>query len=254
METLLLETKGPVAWVWLNRPRRLNAIDGSTLAELRQAFETMDRDEAIRAVVLAGRGPVFCAGFDVAWMAGLEAERVARELASVEDVYDRLESCARPVIAAVHGAAMGGGLLLNLVADFRLASDQATFGAPEVRIGIFPNLRLVPRLERLVGLGAAKRIVLTGDPLDAAEALRIGLVDRVLQPQALHAEAQALAEHLAALPPFALKLAKEAFSAACGPDYTAWERAQFAACWARPERTAAMHAFLQARKKPRPQP
>jgi enoyl-CoA hydratase/carnithine racemase len=240
-----------VAWVWLNQARRLNAIDETTLAELRQAFEGLDRNETARAVVLAGHGPVFCAGFDVRWMAGLDTETIARELVGVEVVYDTIEACAKPVIAAVHGPAMGGGLLLALVADFRLASEQASFGAPEVKIGIFPNLSLIPRLERVVGVGAAKRIVLTGDPVDAPTALTMGLVDRIVRGDTLHAAAQALAEQLAALPAYAVQLAKTAFAAARGPDYTEWERVQFAACWARPEREAAMRAFLQARRNPK---
>jgi enoyl-CoA hydratase/carnithine racemase len=251
METILLETKGPVAWVWLNQARRLNAINETTLAELRQAFEKLDRDETTRAIVLAGRGPVFSAGFDVGWMVGLGAETIARELAGVEAMYDTIEACAKPVIAAVHGPAMGGGLLLVLVADFCLASEQASFAAPEVKIGIFPNLGLIPRLERIVGVSAAKRIVLTGDPVDAPVALTMGLVDRVVSGETLHAAAQALAEQLAALPAHAVQLAKAAFAAARGPDYTGWERVQFAACWARPEREAAMRAFLQARRIPR---
>lgn len=250
METILLETQGPVAWVWLNQARRLNAINETTLAELRQAFEKLDRDETTRAIVLAGRGPVFSAGFDVGWMVGLDVETIARELAGVEAVYDAIEACAKPVIAAVHGPAMGGGLLLILVADFCLASEQASFGAPEVKIGIFPSLGLIPRLERVVGVGAAKHIVLTGDPVDASAALTMGLVDRVVSGEALYAAAQDLAEQLATLPAHAVQLAKAAFAAARGPDYTGWERAQFAACWARPEREAAMRAFFEARRSP----
>jgi enoyl-CoA hydratase/carnithine racemase len=251
METILLETKGPVVWVWLNQARRLNAINETTLAELRQAFKKLDRDETARAIVLAARGPVYSAGFDVGWMVSLDAETIAHELANVEAVYDSIEACAKPIIAAVQGPAMGGGLLLALVADFCLASEQASFGAPEVKIGIFPNLGLIPRLERVVGLSAAKRIVLTGDPVDAFTARTMRLVDRVVDGEELHAAAQALAEQLAALPAHAVQLAKAAFAAARGPDYTGWERVQFAACWARPEREAAMRAFLQARRNPR---
>jgi enoyl-CoA hydratase/carnithine racemase len=249
METLVLERKGPVAWVWLNRPRRLNAMNETCLGELRQAFEALDQDGSVRAIVVGGRGPAFSAGFDVAWMAGLDAETIAREMEGVEVVYDTIEACAKPVIAAVHGAAVGGGLLLALVADLRLAAEGASFGAPEVKIGIFPPRGLAARLERVVGVGAAKRMVLTGDPVDAAEALRIGLVGRVLPPESLHTEAQALAGQLAGLPPLAVQLAKETFAAAQDPDYAMWERAQFAACWAQPEREAAMQFFLQARKK-----
>jgi enoyl-CoA hydratase/carnithine racemase len=247
METLLFEQKGPVAWVWLNRPNRLNVINETMLAELRQTFERLDGDKETRAVVVAAHGPVFSAGFDITWMAGRDAEAVSRGLASAESVYDAVEACSRPVIVAVQGPAMGGGLLLALVADYCLAADTATFGTPEVKIGIFPNLRLIPRLERLVGLRAAKQLVLGGEPAGAAEALSWGLVNRVLPSDRLHAEAQALAEQLAALPTAALQTGKAAFAASRGPDYAAWERAQFADCWARPEREAAMRAFLQRR-------
>jgi enoyl-CoA hydratase len=247
METILLESKGPVAWVWLSQSRRLNAINETTLAELQLTFEDLHASETVKAIVLAARGLVFCAGFDVAWMAGQDASTTVDELANVEAMFDTIETCAKPVVAAVHGAAMGGGLLLTLVADFRLASEQASFGAPEVNIGIFPNLRLIPRLERVVGLGAAKQMVLTGDPVDAAEALRLNLVARVLPADKLHAEAQALAEHLTRLPAYSVQTAKAAFTASQEPDYTTWERTQFASCWAQPEREAAMRAFLRRR-------
>jgi enoyl-CoA hydratase/carnithine racemase len=130
-----------------------------------------------------------------------------------------------------------------------LAAEGAQFGAPEVKIGLFPNLRMIPRLERVVGLGAAKRLVLTGEAVDAGEALRIGLVERVLPKADLYAEAEALAGSLAALPSLALQSAKAAFAAVQQPDFKDWERAQFAACWSQPERKAAMDAFLERRKK-----
>lgn len=249
METIQLERKGLVAWVWLDQPRRLNAINETTLAELERTFEVLDEDDGVGAVILAARGFAFSAGFDVAWMAGQDAETVGRELPDVEAVFDTIEACAKPVVAAVQGAAMGGGLLLALVCDFCLAAEGAFWGAPEVKIGIFPNLRLIPRLERVVGLRAAKRIVLLGDPVGANEALAMGLVDRVLPARELHAEAQALAEQLAALPSMAVQTAKAAFAASRGKDYAGWERSMFTACWAQPERQAAMQAFLKARER-----
>lgn len=249
METVQVEMKGPVAWVWLDRSRKLNALNGEMLAELQGTFEALGDNREVGAVVLAGRGPAFSAGFDVVWMAGQDAESVGRELPGIEAVYDTIEACAKPVIAAVHGAAMGGGLLLTLVADVCLAAEGASFGAPEVKIGIFPNLRLIPRLERVVGLRAAKRLVLTGDPVHAVEALALGLADRVLPAEALQAEAQTLAAQLAALPTMALQTAKAAFAASRGPKYPAWERLMFTTCWARPEREAAMQVFLKSRAK-----
>ena len=249
MDTLLLERNGPVAWVWLDRRRRLNAMDETMLLELGQTFEELDQDESVRAIVLAARGLVFSAGFDIEWMAGQDAEAMAQALPTVEAVFDTIEDCAKPVIAAVRGAAMGGGLLLALVADLCLAAEGATFGAPEVKIGIFPNLRLIPRLERIVGLRAAKRIVLLGEPVDAAEAQSLGLVDRVVPGADLSAKAQILAEQLAGLPSMAVQVAKATFTCSHDPAFVEWERRQFTACWAQPERKATMEAFLQARSK-----
>lgn len=247
METLELKIDGPVAWVWLNQPQRLNAIRQATLDELGQTFETLSRDESIRAVVLAARGLTFSAGFDVSWMVGLTSESVAGGLDEVRALYDRIETCALPLIAVVDGAALGGGLLLALVSDFRLASERASFGAPEVKIGIFPSLGVVPRLERLVGLATAKRMVLTGESIDALEAQRVGLVDLIVPSEKVNGEAQSLAERLAALLPGAVKMCKAAFNAARHPGYGAWEKDQFAACWAGPEREKAMRAFLQGK-------
>ena len=144
---------------------------------------------------------------------------------------------------------MGGGLLLTLVADACLASEHARFGAPEVKLGLFPNLRLIPRLERLVGMRAAKHLVLTGEPVNAATALDWGLVNRVLPSRELHAEAQALAEQCAVLQTFAVQSAKAAFGAIDSPGFVAWERQRFAECWEKPERQAAIQAFLDARKR-----
>ncbi len=246
METLQLDTRGPVTWVWLNRPERLNSLDSDALTELCDTFEALSSDDTVRAVVLAARGPIFSAGFDVQWMAGLDAETVRRELAGIRRVYDTVESCTKPVIAAIHGPAVGGGFLLMLTTDIRLASDRASFAAPEVRIGIFPSLDLVPRLERIVGLGMAKRMVLTGETMPVSEAERAGLVQHIVPAGSLYEEAGALGEQLAALPPGGVQAAKEAFAASRRPGHAEWEIEAFAACFASPDREAAMQAFLES--------
>lgn len=221
-------------------------MDEAVLRDLRAAFEELDADEDVGAVVLAARGPVFSAGFDVDWMAGIDAGTVERELGEVRNIYDTIEKLSQPVVAAVHGPAMGGGLLLALVADVRLASDGASFGAPEVKIGIFPSLDLIPRLERVVGLGRAKRMVLAGDPISAEEAERIGLVDPLVPADRLHDAAGALAQQLASLPRSGVRSAKEAFAASRRSEYAGWEAEAFATCWASPEREAFMRAFLDS--------
>ena len=247
MERLRVETDGPVAWVWLDRPDRLNALDDTALTELRETFEMLDADETVRAAVVAANGPVFSAGFDVRWMSGLDTETVAAEQEGIRAVYDTIEAFSKPLVAAIHAPAMGGGLLLALVADVRLASEEAGFGAPEVKIGIFPSLDLVPRLEWVVGRGMAKRMVLTGDPITAVEAERAGLVEPLVPADELIETAGAMAARFAALPPMGVRAAKEAFAAWRRPGYVEWEIETFTECWASPDRSAAMRAFLSAR-------
>lgn len=244
MDTIELEQRGAIAWVWLNQPQRLNAINPTMLQELRQTWEQLHHDDRVNVIVLAGRGRAFSAGFDIAWMASLDTQTVARELADVRAVYDLIEDCPKPLITAIQGAAMGGGLLFALVADFRILSDQASLGVPEIKIGIFPSLKLVPRLERVVGLGAAKRMVLTGEPISANEAQHLGLADEVVSTEALHRIVQERAEHLAALPSKAVQLSKAAFAAARTADYATWETTRFVECWDLPERISAMRTFL----------
>jgi enoyl-CoA hydratase/carnithine racemase len=247
VETVSLEKKGPVAWVWLNMPDSQNAINQKVLDELRQTFEGLNTDEATRCIILAAKGKAFSVGFDIAWMVEIDVETVAGQLGSLGAIYDLIETCKQPLIAVVDGPAMGGGLLLTLVADFRLASERAVFGVPEVKIGIFPPLKLLPRLERLVGLSGAKSLVLTGKPMSVNEANRAGLVDRIIPRDALYDQAQAFGEQLSALPTTAVQLSKAAFNTSQDPNYPDWESTQFLKCWASPERERAMRIFLQAR-------
>jgi len=245
MENIELERTGSVAHLWLNRPERLNAINQTTLDELGNLFPELDRDTGIRAIILAARGTTFSAGFDIEWMVSQTPESVGQSLAGVRRVFNQIEFCSKPVVAAIDGSAVGGGLLLAMVSDFRVATERSTFAVPEVKIGIFPSLNLVPRLERLVGLAAAKRLVLTGWSFDSAQAEQAGLIDEVVRPDQLMGEARRLAEHLASLPPLAVQSSKLAFQAARQTSYDDWETKQFAACWAAPEREAAMRAFLK---------
>lgn len=242
--SVTVERQGAVTWLWLERPAQLNAIDRELLEGLLRGFDQLET-EPPGAVVLAGRGGAFSAGFDVGWMASLDAVAVGCDLGRAVELYERIEGFARPVVASIDGPAVGGGLLLALVADLRLGSERASFGVPEVKIGIFPALGLVPRLERMIGLGAAKRLVLTGEPIDATEARRLGLLDRVMPVALLLEQTQALAEHLASLPPTAVELSKRAFAATGRPGYSGWERDQLAALWDSPERRRAMAGFLE---------
>jgi enoyl-CoA hydratase/carnithine racemase len=239
------ERHGPAAWLWLDRPERRNALNAAMLHGLEQAFRALAADETVRAVVLAARGRGFCAGLDLGWLNTLMAGDMAAEVEQLAGMLAAVDACPQPLIAAVQGAAIGGGLLLAMAADFCLAAPEATFSGPEVELGIFPALGLVPRLERRVGLAAARRLLLLGERLDADEALRLGLVYRVVPAGALVDEAGALAERLAALPALALQRTKAAFDAARRPGYEAWEAEQVRVCWESPERQAALARFLR---------
>lgn len=243
MQRLQVKRTSSVAHLRLNRSEKLNAIDQIMLSELSEAFETFAADRAVKAIVLSGAGKAFSAGFDVAWMAGLPLETVVAEVNGVCAIYDGIAACTKPVIAAINGPALGGGLLLALTADLRVAAAGASFGVPEVKIGIFPNLGFLPRLTRIVGEGSAKQLVYLGEPVSAAEAHRLGLVQQLVQELDAVPAAMALAERLASLPAPALRAAKAAFAAVGQGDFPAVESSLFAECWASPEREAAMRRF-----------
>lgn len=246
MTVLDLEQRGSTAWLWLNRPERLNALDEPLLDAVHEAFLKLNHNEAVRVIVLAGRGRAFCSGFDIHWMAERTPETVRADRVRLRALFDTLERSRQPVICAVQGVALGGGLILALISDMILASAEAKFGAPEVRIGIFPSLGLVPRLERAVGIRAAKYLTISGQPIDAQEALRLGLINQISAD--LYNDTQRLAEHIAGLPATAVSVTKSAFSAHPLPDYAAWETDHAVECWSAPERAVAMQAFLDKRK------
>lgn len=248
MDIVQIEKHGAVMWIWLNRPDRLNALDQHLIARLEELFRALDDEDEVRVVVLAGRGRAFCAGFDIEWMAERTPEMVREDRSSLRAFFSTIETCAKPVICAVHGNVMGGGLILTMVADFVIAGEDAQFGVPEIKIGIFPSLHLLPRLERLVGLRMAKSMALTGIPIDAAAASGAGLINEVIDSAHLYARAQSLAEKLAWFPQHTVQAIKQAFSVHSLPNYNEWETDTAVRCWSQPERSAAMQDFLGRRK------
>lgn len=210
-QTLLFEVRDGIAFVTINRPDKLNALNDQVMAELADAAERIANEREVRGAILTGAGPkAFVAGADIEDLAQQGAfDGKARALRG-QAVLRRLETCGKPVIAAVNGYALGGGCELAMACHLRIAADTARFGQPEVKLGIAPGYGGTQRLPRLVGKGIALQLILTGEPIDAQEAYRIGLVNKVVPVADLAAEAEKMLRGILAMGPLAVRLAIEA--------------------------------------------
>jgi len=209
--TLLYDVVDRLARITINRPDKLNALNGAVIAELDRAIGEIARDPAVRGVVLTGAGPkAFVAGADIGEIAAQgPVDGKARALEG-QRVFRRLERCGKPVVAAVNGFALGGGCELAMACHLRVASEAARFGQPEVKLGIGPGYGGTVRLPRLVGRGRALELLLTGAMIDAQEALRIGLVNRVVPAERLLPESEQLLTTILGNGPLALRACLEA--------------------------------------------
>jgi enoyl-CoA hydratase len=210
-QNLLVETRDGVAFVTINRPDKLNALNDRTVEELGAAFEAAGADPAVRGVILTGAGEkAFVAGADIAELATQSPVDGKERSIRGQRVLDRIERLGKPVIAAVNGFALGGGCELAMACHVRIASENAKLGTPEVKLGIMCGYAGTQRLPRLVGKGRALEMLLTGEMVDAAEALRIGLVNRVVPREKLLAEAEGLMRKMLANGPVSLRFTLEA--------------------------------------------
>jgi enoyl-CoA hydratase len=251
-ENLIFAEDNGIATLTFNRPKALNALNFALLAEFVQALEEVARNEAIRVLILTGAGDkAFVAGADISEIARCSVLQARRFAELGQGAIGRLQRLAIPVIAAVNGFALGGGSEIALGCDFIYASEKATFGLPEINLGIIPGFGGTQRLPRRVGIGMAKELILTGRMLGAAEAREIGLVNRVCPPEALMAAAMETARTMAAKGKAALRAAKGAINAGLDVDLESgcrMERDAFALCLASPDAREGTGAFLEKRK------
>jgi enoyl-CoA hydratase len=250
-ENILLEKKNSIAYVTVNRPKVLNALNTATMEELRTAFHDIKNDEAIRVVILTGSGEkAFVAGADIGELAQQDAVSAKTYAHRGQNVLNLIENLSKPVIACINGFALGGGCELALACTMRLASDNAKLGQPEVKLGIIPGYGGSQRLPRLVGKGLAMQMVLAGETITAQEAHRIGLVNEVTPAAELIPRAEAIAAKIIANAPLAVQYAMEAVNK--GMEMTLveglfLEAALFGVCCATEDKKEGTTAFLEKR-------
>jgi enoyl-CoA hydratase len=250
-KNLLLETKENIATVTFNRPQALNALNQETVQEAISCFKELKHDDAVQVVIVTGSGPkAFVAGADITFMREL-TPLAARNFAFLgQELMNSIEGLGKPVIAAVNGFALGGGCELAIACDIRLASDNAKFGQPEVNLGVIPGFAGTQRLPRIIGKGRASELIFTGDIIDAAEAYRIGLVNRVVPQDQLLSVCREMAVKIASRGPAAVRLSKDAITNGMEMDLAracAYEADQFALCFTSPDQKEGMNAFLEKR-------
>lgn len=199
-----------VATLTINRPDKLNALNTATIGELGEAIEEIRQRDDIAGAIITGAGRAFVAGADIAELSGQSPMQAKQRALRGQHVFRRLETSPKPVVAAVNGFALGGGCELAMACHVRIASEAGKFGQPEVKLGICPGYGGTQRLPRLVGMGRALQLLMTGEMIDAAEAFRIGLVNRVVPAADLMAAADALLRQMLANAPLALAACVEA--------------------------------------------
>jgi enoyl-CoA hydratase len=251
-QTLLVETSERICTVTINRPDKLNALNAGAKAELKDLFESLTSDPEVDVVILTGAGEkAFVAGTDIAELTSLNTASGTQFAAGGQAVLSRIEGLGKPVIAAVNGYALGGGCELALACHIRIASENARFGQPEVNLGVIPGYGGTQRLPRLIGEGRAMEMILTGDHVDAHEALRIGLVNKVVPAAELMATSRALALKIVSKGQVAVRLSLQAVHASQEThldDGIEMEAGLFGAACGSEDFVEGTRAFLEKRK------
>ena len=251
LANVLYEKKGAIAYVTVNRPKVLNALNTPTLKGLQTALEDARYDTAVRGVILTGAGnKAFIAGADISELARVTAFEAEQSSRFGQDVLDLIENLGKPVIAAVNGFALGGGCEAAMACAIRIAVESAKFGQPEVTLGLVPGGGGTQRLPRLVGKGRALQLILSGEMISAQEAYRIGLVNEIVPPSDLIARAEAILNKIASNAPIAVKLALEAANKGMETSQSEGlllEAAYFGLCAATEDKKEGTSAFLEKR-------
>ena len=249
-QNLLIEQNEDVRIIAIHRPQELNALDTELLSELDCAIADASADAGTAVIILTGEGKSFVAGADIGQMSRMDAAEAKAFGEFGADVFRRIETMEKVVIAAVNGYALGGGCELAMACDIRIASSKAKIGQPETGLGITPGFNGTLRLPRLVGLGRAKEIILAAETIDAAEAYRIGLFNKVVEPGQLMDAAMDLAKKIASKARLAVRYSKEAMNEGMDLGYEAGmalEASLFALCFATEDQKEGMNAFLEKR-------
>ena len=251
-QNLLVDNKERVLYITINRESKLNALNAATLAELHAALTYAFADEKVGGIIITGAGPkAFVAGADIAEFADLDVEG-GRKLAidGHTKIFNLIENAGKPVIAAINGFALGGGLELAMACHIRIASDNAKMGLPEVSLGLIPGYGGTKRLTRLVGKGKALEMIMTADMITAADAYQFGLVNHVVTPEELIPKAEEILQKIINRAPLAIAAAIKAINAAGQNDVNGYETeiAEFAKCFGTDDFKEGVSAFLEKRK------
>ncbi|MBN2383170.1 enoyl-CoA hydratase/isomerase family protein [bacterium] len=249
-ETLKVVKKETIALITINRPEVLNALNDTVLDELDAAFNDLGQDDSVLGIILTGEGKSFVAGADIAELAKLDGFEACQAGLKGQALLNKIEHLGKPVIAAINGFALGGGCELAMACTFRIASEKAKFGQPEVKLGLIPGYGGTQRLSRLVGKGMALELLLTGDMINAAEALRIGLVNHVVPPEELLTTAETILAKIVTMAPKAVNYVLKAVNS--GLEMTQNEGLKleatiFGYCFFTEDAREGMTAFLEKR-------
>lgn len=250
MTKVLVQKKGHIATICMQTTKGLNIFSMDLFRDLNSVLDDLEEDEEIRVIIITGEGRAFMAGSDIKYMLSLTAKEGMLFTRAGVRFFRRLERLKKTVIAAINGFCFGGGIELSLACDLRIAGSDAIFGQPEVHLGIVPGFNSTQRLPRLIGPGYAKELILTGAKITAKEAYRMGLLNKVVEPDVLMEEAYAWGETIAANSPMAVGMAKMAIDRGLEmglDDGIAFEELIVEKCYSSPDRTEGMQAFVEKR-------